>query len=151
MIELMESINYWHWLAFGLALLACELLGTAGYFLWLGLSAIVVGALLSILPISWQLQWVAFGVFSLATTWLWWRRQLKSDTQDDAARTLNQKQQQLIGQTIRLDEDFPAGKGRIKLADSTWTARSDKAIAANTMVEIIDVDGIILTIRAKTC
>ena len=44
MVELLEQMNHWHWLAFGLLLLAAELLGTAGYFLWLGISAILVGA-----------------------------------------------------------------------------------------------------------
>ncbi|OJI55067.1 hypothetical protein VV1062A_02631 [Vibrio vulnificus] len=48
MIELLDGINHWHWLALGLALLAVELLGTAGYFLWLGLSALLVGLLLSL-------------------------------------------------------------------------------------------------------
>lgn len=147
MLELLESVNYWHWLAFGLALLACELLGTAGYLLWLGLSAILVGMLLTLIPMSWQLQWVSFGVFSLITTWLWWRRQFKSDTADDAQRQLNQKSKQLIGQTFILDEDFPAGKGRVKLGDTTWTAQSEIAIEAGSTVEIIKLNGIILTIE----
>lgn len=148
MIELLQSVNYWHWLAFGLVLLACELLGTAGYLLWLGLSAIVVGLLMTFLPLSWQLQWVAFGVFSLATTWLWWRRQYQSDSQSDANRQLNQKNKQLIGQTLLLDVDFPAGKGRIKVGDSTWSARSERDIPAGTLIEVSDVNGIVLTIRA---
>lgn len=148
MIELLQSVNYWHWLAFGLVLLACELLGTAGYLLWLGLSAIVVGLLMTFLPLSWQLQWVAFGVFSLATTWLWWRRQYQSDSQSDKNRQLNQKNKQLLGQTLRLDVDFPAGKGRIKVGDSTWSARSERDIPAGTLIEVCDVNGIVLTIRA---
>lgn len=146
MIELLDSINYWHWLAFGLALLAIELLGTAGYFLWLGMSALIVGALLTFIPMSWQLQWVAFAAFALITTWLWWRRQFKSDKASDANRDLNQKSKQLIGQTVRLEEDFPAGKGRIKVGDTTWSAQSDSFIAAGELAQIVQVKGIILTI-----
>ena len=149
MIELLDGINYWHWLAFGLALLAVELLGTAGYFLWLGLSALIVGALLTFIPMSWQLQWVSFGVFSLVTTWLWWRKQFKKDKSSDAHRDLNQKHKQLIGQTVRLEQDFPAGKGRVKLGDSTWTAKSEVDLEANTLVEVTSVDGVILTINKK--
>lgn len=149
MIELLNSVNYWHWLAFGLALLACELLGTAGYFLWLGLSALIVGALLTFIPMSWQLQWVAFGVFSLTTTWLWWRKQFKTDKQSDANRDLNQKQKQLIGQTVILEEDFPAGKGRLKLGDTTWSAQSEHQISAGSRVEVTSVNGILLTIQKK--
>ncbi len=147
MFELLDSINHWHWLAFGLALLAIELLGTAGYFLWLGLSALIVGILLTFIPMSWQLQWVAFAAFALVTTWLWWRRQFKSDKKSDANRELNQKSKQLIGQIIRLDEDFPAGKGRLKVGDTTWSAQSESAISAGQQVEITKVSGIILTIK----
>lgn len=147
MIELLDSINHWHWLAFGLALLALELLGTAGYFLWLGLSALIVGALLTFIPMSWQLQWVSFGAFSLATTWLWWRKQFKKDKQGDASRELNQKSKQLIGQTIRLEEDFPVGKGRIKVGDTTWSAQSESFITAGELAQITQVKGIILTIE----
>ena len=149
MIALLDSVNYWHWLAFGLILLAAELLGAAGYLLWLGLSALLVGTLLALVPLSWQLQWTSFGSFSLITTWLWWRRQLTHDKQSDEQRDLNQKQKQLVGQVIKLDEDFPAGKGRIKVGDTTWTAKSETLLTAGTLVEVIAVDGIILTIEAK--
>ncbi|OAJ94148.1 NfeD family protein [Vibrio bivalvicida] len=147
MFELLDSINHWHWLAFGLTLLAFEILGTAGYFLWLGLSALIVGALLTLIPMSWQLQWIAFAAFALMTTWLWWRRQFKSDKKSDANRELNQKSKQLVGQIIRLDEDFPAGKGRLKVGDTTWSAQSVSTISAGQQVEITKVNGIILTIK----
>ncbi len=65
MITLLEQMNFWHWIAFGLVLLLLELLGTAGYLLWLGLSALLVGAILSAIPMSWSLQWLTFAVFSL--------------------------------------------------------------------------------------
>jgi len=149
LIELLDTVNYWHWLAFGLALLALELLGTAGYFLWLGLSALIVGALLAVIPMSWQLQWISFGSFSLVTTWLWWRKQFRKDKQSDAQRELNQKQKQLIGQTLVLEDDFPAGKGRIKLGDTTWSAQSEQLISAGSIVEVTAVNGILLTIQKK--
>ena len=146
MFELLEQINHWHWLALGLALLAVELFGAAGYFLWLGISALIVGVVLSLIPMSWQLQWVSFTCFSLVTTWLWWRKQLKADTKNDDSRDLNQKQKQLIGQKIRLEEDFLAGKGRVKLGDTTWAAETDHNIASGTLVEVTHINGITLTI-----
>ncbi|CAM2795601.1 MULTISPECIES: NfeD family protein [Vibrio] len=149
MFELLDSLNYWHWLAFGLALLAVELLGTAGYFLWLGLSALIIGLLLTMLPMSWQLQWIAFSVFSLMTTWLWWRRQFKKDVSDDLNRDLNQKQKQLIGQTVLIEEDLAPGKHRIKVGDTTWSAQTEHTIPAGALAEITQVDGIILTIQEK--
>jgi len=146
MIELLEQVNFWHWIAFGLLLLAMELLGTAGYFLWLGISAILVGILLATIPISWQLQWVSFGSFSLITTWLWWRRQLSSDTSSDEQRQLNQKEKQLIGKTLFLDQDIKKGNCRIKVGDTTWSAVSSHNCEADSEIIITKVDGIILYI-----
>ncbi|MDN3613537.1 NfeD family protein [Vibrio gallaecicus] len=149
MVELLEQVNHWHWLAFGLALLSVELLGAAGYFLWLGISAMLVGVLVAVLPIGWQVQWLSFGSFSLITTWLWWRRQLSQDKASDKSRDLNQRDKQLIGKTIRLDEDIIKGNCRVKLGDSSWSAISNEDLKAGTEVVVTDVDGIILTIQQK--
>lgn len=147
MIELLESINHWHWLALGLALIAFELLGTAGYFLWIGLSALAIGALLSSLPMSWQLQWSSFAVFSLATTWLWWRKQHKKDAEDDNLRDLNEKKKQLIGQIITITEDLPKGTCRLRVGDTTWKAELDQTAPKGSQIEVIDVKGITLKVR----
>ena len=146
MVELLEQVNHWHWLAFGLALLALELIGTAGYFLWIGISAMLVGALLGALPIGWQMQWLSFASFSLITTWLWWRRQLSNDKQSDAGRELNQREKQLVGQIARIDTDIQKGKCRIRLGDTTWSAVTAHDLEAGTEVIVTAVDGIVLTI-----
>ena len=146
MVELLEQVNHWHWLAFGLALLALELVGTAGYFLWIGISAMLVGALLGALPIGWQMQWLSFASFSLITTWLWWRRQLSSDKRSDSNRELNQREKQLVGQTARIDTDIQKGKCRIRLGDTTWSAVSSHDLEAGTEVIVTAVDGIVLKI-----
>ena len=147
MVELLEQVNHWHWLAFGLALLALELVGTAGYFLWIGISAMLVGALLGALPIGWQMQWLSFASFSLITTWLWWRRQLSNDRQSDAGRELNQREKQLVGQTIILSEDVKKGSCRIKFGDSSWSAKASQDIPSGTEIRIVALDGIVLIIE----
>ncbi|KJR28493.1 hypothetical protein BOO91_07520 [Vibrio navarrensis] len=147
MVELLEGMNHWHWLAFGLALLAVELLGTAGYFLWFGISALAVGLLLSLMPLGWPVQWSAFAAFSLATTWIWWRRQLKHDKQSDACRDLNQKQKQLVGQELILEEDIQVGMNRIRIADTTWSAKSTTHIPSGSKVKIVAMEGIILVLE----
>ncbi|MBL4828434.1 MAG: NfeD family protein [Aliivibrio sp.] len=147
MIELLEQMNMWHWLAFGLGLLLLELLGTAGYLLWVGLSAMIVGVCLSLLPISWQLQWIAFASFSLVATWLWWRYQFNKDQQDDESSLLNKRDLQMIGKTARLEDAVQQGKCRIKIGDTTWTAETERDLEANTLVKVVKVTGIVLTIE----
>lgn len=147
MIELLEQMNMWHWLAFGLGLLLLELLGTAGYLLWVGLSAMLVGVCLSLLPISWQLQWIAFASFSLVATWLWWRYQFSKDQQDDESSLLNKRDLQMIGKTARLEDAVQQGTCRIKIGDTTWTAETERDLEANTLVKVVKVTGIVLTIE----
>lgn len=149
MIALLEQVNFWHWIAFGLVLLLLELLGTAGYLLWLGLSALLVGAILSVVPMSWSLQWLTFAVFSLFSTWLWWRYQHRKDSADDQSRTLNQRTEQMIGQTCILEQPLPVSQGRIRLGDTSWLAKTDKPLEAGTLVEVVAVDGIVLIVQAK--
>lgn len=147
MIELLSELTHWHWLAFGLCLLAVELLGTAGYFLWLGISALIVGVIVTFLPLSWQLQWISFASFSLITTWLWWRKQLSTDQQDDAQRALNQKDKQLIGRTSVVEQDVENGQFRLALGDTTWTAECDTPLKAGTRVKVVHVDGIVVKVE----
>ncbi|WP_165310600.1 NfeD family protein [Vibrio ziniensis] len=147
MITLLSELNHWHWLAFGLCLLAVELLGTAGYFLWLGISALIVGMIVSFLPISWQLQWMSFASFSLITTWLWWRKQLSTDKKDDAHRELNQKDKQLIGKTSVVEQDVEGGQFRLALGDTTWTAECDTPLRAGTRVKVVEVNGIVVKVE----
>ncbi|MGF1701121.1 NfeD family protein [Photobacterium makurazakiensis] len=149
MITLLEQMNVWHWIALGLVLLLLELLGTAGYLLWLGLSAMMVGALLLALPLGWEMQWTTFAVLSLFTTWLWWRYQHKKDRIGDNARNLNQRTEQLVGQTCVLQEAFNIGQGRLQFGDTTWIAKAESNIAAGTLVEVVRVEGIILIIQEK--
>lgn len=147
MIEFLTQLNHWHWLAFGLCLLAVELIGTAGYFLWLGISALIVGVIVVFLPIGWQLQWMSFASFSLITTWLWWRKQLSTDKQDDAHRELNQKDKQLIGKTSVVEQDVDAGQFRLMLGDTTWTAECDVPLKAGMRVKVVHVDGIVVKVE----
>ena len=147
MTELLNEMNHWHWIALGLLVLSCELLGTAGYFLWIGISAILIGIAKLLFPITWEVQWVSFAISSLITMWLWWRYQHKKDLLSDQRTTLNQKSKQLIGQIVHLEDNIEAGRCRIKVGDTSWSAKTNQALTAGTNVKIIKVDGIVLTIE----
>lgn len=146
MAELLNHISYWHWIAVGLLLLGFELLGTAGYFLWIGISAIFVGLLHFLFPMAWELQWLIFGIAALVTMLLWWRYQHNKDVIDEQESNLNQRNKQLLGQVIRLDHDIETGQCRIKINDTTWSAVSPTPLKSGTEVKITKVDGIVVTI-----
>ncbi|PSV10099.1 NfeD family protein [Photobacterium leiognathi] len=147
MIYLLEQMNFWHWLAIGLVLLLLELLGTAGYLLWLGISAVLVSILVLMLPISWPLQWISFAVFALFTTWLWWRYQHKKDKFDASVTKLNQRSAQMIGQRSVVTEAIVAGAGRLQFGDTTWSVVTEVDLEAGQKVEVVAVEGITLVIK----
>ncbi|WP_305815161.1 NfeD family protein [Photobacterium leiognathi] len=147
MIYLLEQMNFWHWLAIGLVLLLLELLGTAGYLLWLGISAVLVSILVLMLPISWPLQWISFAVFALFTTWLWWRYQHKKDKSDASVTKLNQRGAQMIGQCSVVTEAIVAGAGRLQFGDTTWSVVTDVDLEVGQKVEVVAVEGITLVIK----
>ena len=54
-------------------LLAAEMLGAGGYLLWSGVAALLVGALIWLLPpLSWAWQGMIFAVLTVVVAYLWW-------------------------------------------------------------------------------
>jgi len=146
-IDFLHNMSHWVWISFGCLLLISELLGTAGYLLWLGISAICIGIGLSITPIAWQWQWSLFAILSVATTVLWWFIQHKKDKIHTQKSTLNQRSKSLVGQKQQIMQDIPAGKSRLHIGDGTWPVIAETIIPAGRQIEITRVDGIMLYIR----
>ena len=57
MMPAIEEIVFWHWWAAAIVFVIVEVFAPSAIFLWLGVSAGVVGALLLVLPdTTWQIQ-----------------------------------------------------------------------------------------------
>src|SRR3989304_1438420 len=73
MLEAANSLGTWNWFILGAALLAIEIFAPGVFMMWLGLAALAVGAISFFVDWSWQAQFAAFAVFSVAATPLWRR------------------------------------------------------------------------------
>lgn len=147
MIELLQSMSYWTWISFGCLLLAAELLGTAGYMLWLGISAISIGILLFITPVTWQWQWMLFSIIAIVTTFVWWKIQHNNDSAHRETSTLNQKEKSFIGYQQMITQELPQGKSRFQIGDTTWPIICETPIEAGSTIEVVKMDGITLYIK----
>lgn len=150
MLELIAANPLWFWLSLGGVLLAAEMLGAGGYLLWSGVAALLVGALIWLLPaLAWEWQGVIFAVLTVVVAYLWWywlRR--RSAAASGGSPVLNQRNRQLIGTRATLTEPMHNGMGRINIGDSSWRAQAAEDLPAGTEVEVVAVEGVTLVIRA---
>lgn len=142
--EYLQTLAIWDWLAFAALLLIVEVFGTAGYFLWFGTAAAIVGLLLLAFPeLSWVWQFLAFALLSLAVALVWWRRLRRQPT---AASGLNQRGSELLGGEYLLQEAISGGRGKIKAGDSYWLV-SGPDLAKGQRVKVIGQQGTVLQVE----
>ncbi|MBK5072344.1 NfeD family protein [Budviciaceae bacterium CWB-B4] len=146
MIQDMAAYPYRFWLIFGGLLLAAELLGTYGYLLWSGVSAIIIGAVTWIVPMDWSWQWVNFAILTMVTAIIWWYW-LKTRTVSENQH-LNQPDKLLIGRKMVLSSPIINGAGRINLADGSWPVRCSEDLPQGTEIRIVAVESITLIVEA---
>ncbi|MEM9182729.1 MAG: NfeD family protein [Pseudomonadota bacterium] len=146
MIELLESLNSWHWLALALGLLIIELMAPASFFLWLGLAAAATGILLFFLPMSWEIQWVSFSVFSVLSilSWLSYRKRQPAPTDQPK---LNRRGEQYVGRVFTLDEPIVNGVGKVKVDDTSWRV-SGPDLGSGEKVMVVGVDGVVFEVQS---
>ena len=66
--------DFWHWWILALALIILEMFVPGTFFLWMGVSAIVLGMLAWLVPaMGWEVQVMLFAILSLASivAWRW--------------------------------------------------------------------------------
>lgn len=148
MIALILSHPHAFWLSIGGLLLAAEMMGASGYLLWSGIAAVLTGALVWVLPLGWEWQGACFAVLTVISAWLWWRWLSRRHNPDTGALQLNQRGNQLIGQTLVLETPLVNGRGNVRVGDSSWPVSATEDLPAGSQVTVIAVEGITLRVRA---
>ncbi len=143
---MMDSIDFWHWLILALLLIILEIVVPGAFFLWMGVSAGVIGLILWISPdISWESQLLLFSVISIVSIALWRIRLNKHPTESED-NTLNARTTQYIGRVFTLVEPIEDGYGKIHVDDSYWQV-SGPDCEKDKKVKVISVDGMILKVE----
>ena len=146
----MITFTFWHWFGVALVLLSAEMLGAAGFLLWTGMSAALIGVLLFIFPnidTSWQL--VIFSFVTIAVLYVWWRHlQQRIDTSDQPL--LNQRSAQYVGRQTVLVEPLLHGRGTVRIDDSRWQVTGPE-LPVNTLVKVVGLqDALLLVVEPVT-
>lgn len=152
MIEIPETISFWHWLAFGVAVMLIEVLVPGAFFLWLGIAAVITGlALLAIPAMTWEIQAILFAVLSVAAIFIG-RRIIAARQSPTDHPTLNRRGRTLLGKQYVLDAATEGGRGRLRVGDTMWgfTVRPEgQELAEGTRIAVVDIDGTTLVVEAE--
>ena len=139
------KIVFWHWWILAGILLILELMLPTAFFLWLGISAGMMGLLLMVMGgMTLEIQLILFAVFAVISTILWRRFRDRNPPVSDHP-TLNRRGAQYIGRTFSLKEAIINGVGKIEVDDSTWRVTGpDQPEGAK--VQVIGLDGVIFRV-----
>jgi membrane protein implicated in regulation of membrane protease activity len=119
MIEFAQGLQWWHWWIAAAILAVFETFIPGAVAIWFAAAAVVMGALLLLVPIPWQLQLILFGALGVAAIFLYRRYRGTHDLTSDRP-LLNQRAAQYVGQTFTLTEALSGGTGKIRVNDTVW-------------------------------
>lgn len=132
------SLGAWGWLTAAAVLLIAEIVVPGIFLLWLGIAALIVGLVSFVIGWSWQIQWLAFALISLAAIPLWRKLARVGETSDRPF--LNRRLEEMVGRVFTLERPIVGGAGTIAMDDTVWRITGADA-PAGTRVRIARVDG----------
>ena len=146
MIEFASGLQWWHWWIAAAVLGMIEALVPGAVAIWFAAAAAVIGALLFVIPLAWQLQLILFGALSIGAlaAWRYWKRG-HPETSD--LPRLNQRAAQYIGQVCVLSEAIAQGSGKARVGDGFWKVRGPD-LPPGTPVRVTAVEGTVLIVEA---
>ena len=142
-----ETILWWHWVVFGIALLIWDMsLGTF-FILGLGVAAIIVGILDRFLDTSFTAElgiWIVLSILAITAWFKWFREKPVSDS--------GQSNYRLDTLGIVIEDIHPHSRGKVTfdtpvLGNSSWHAISKIDIDKGTRVKIVQINGQLIEVE----
>jgi membrane protein implicated in regulation of membrane protease activity len=146
MLSAILWLGAWGWVILGLVLIGGEVFAPGVFLIWLGLAALLTGAVVGITGIGWQAAALVFAGFSLVTVVVGRLLTRRKGEEPDAATGLNDRGRQLIGKVFRLDATMTGGEGRIRVGDSSWRVIGPELLAGSE-VRVVRVEGATLVVE----
>lgn len=139
----MMEEHYW-WLAAAIVLAIAELVVPGAFLIWIAAAAALTGVAALLLGIPLAVQFVLFGLFSVAS--VYFGRRFYGNAVESSDPLLNDRAARLIGETLVVVEAIEHGRGRVKVGDGVWPARGPDA-EAGTRVKVTGAEGTCLRVE----
>ncbi|KFB09129.1 NfeD family protein [Nitratireductor basaltis] len=151
--SILSELGPWNWMVLGFVLLAAEIVVPGVFLLWIGIAALLTGALSlqlwSVEIWSWQLQVLVFLLLSLAAVLIGKRLMDRTADEETDQPLLNRRAEQLVGRTAILEEPIANGFGRVRLGDTTWRVEGPD-LPAGSRVRVTGTRDAQLLVEADT-
>jgi len=138
------QLEWWHWWIAAAVLAALETFMPGAVAIWFAVSAAVVGALVLIVPVPWQLQLVLFGALGIVAI-VAFGSYAKRNPEESTQPGLNQRGAHYIGQELTLVEPIQQGFGKVRVGDTVWKV-AGPTLPTGARVRVTGVDGAVLTV-----
>ncbi|CAM3505468.1 NfeD family protein [Parendozoicomonas haliclonae] len=146
-MDFLQELEPWHWVILCFLLLGVEALGAGGFLLGAAAAAVVQALLLWMIgDFSWPWQLASYGSMTLVFSIIWWVF-LRKPGQNTADPLLNNRAAQMIGRVITLEEDIPAGQGRVQIGDTKWKVSAFGPLHKGDHVLVASAEGMTLTLQ----
>jgi membrane protein implicated in regulation of membrane protease activity len=139
-------LGAWGWVILGLVLIGGEVFAPGVFLIWLGLAALLTGAVVGVTGIGWQAAALVFAGFSLVSVFVGRLLTRRKGEEPDAATGLNDRGRQLVGKVFKLDATMIGGEGRIRVGDSSWRVIGPELLAGSE-VRVVRVEGATLVVE----
>ena len=146
------TVEYWHWLVFGMILIMAEIFIPSFTVFWFGLGGLVVAGLLLIGPdmrLTWQL--LIWALASCLFTFLWFKFIRPMMTDRTRAGISREAAIGETGQVIRVPAQGRRGMVRFAtplLGSEEWPFICNSVVAVGDRVTVIDISGNTLVVDA---
>ncbi|SRR6266545_7765573 len=146
MMSWIVSLGHWNWFIAAVALFLVEIIAPGSFMMWLGLSALLVGAISLAVNWSWQAQLIAFAVFAVAAipVWRYFARKVEAPVDRPF---LNRRPEGYVGRVFTLDKPIVDGIGTIRIDDTVWRVTGPDC-PAGSRVKISRAEGADLMVEA---
>ncbi len=142
-----ETVLWWHWIVFGIVLLILEMSTGTFFMLGLGIAAILVGILDSLIDVSFTVElsiWIVLSILAIAGWFKWFRENPITDS--------GQSNYRLDTLGMVMEDIQPHSRGKVTfdtpvLGNSSWHATSKLDIDKGTRVKIVQINGQLIEVE----
>ena len=148
MIEFLnETVLWWHWIVLGIILLILEMNMGTFFMLGLGVAAIIVGIIDTLVDTSFTMElsiWMLLSILAIAAWFKWFREPPLTDS--------GQSNYRLDTLGIVMEDIQPHSRGKVTfdapvLGNTSWHATAKVDIDKETRVKIVEINGQLIQVE----